>query len=98
MSFLNKTSCSENLLPHQYHDLKKKGYSAVKSYTWYLISTHSLMVQWCVCVSLPLSRKTDDQQVVAFLPVAHMYQMFPEQERWTEKKKEVEEEEVEKVK
>lgn len=40
----------------------------------------------CLCalgLSLPLSRQTDDQQVVAFLPVAHMYQMFPQQERRT---------------
>ena len=39
------------------------------------------------CLSLPLSRQTDDQQVVAFLPVAHMDQMFPEQERGTMEKR-----------
>lgn len=42
---------------------------------------------WWTCVlPLPLSRKTNDQQVVAFLPVAHMHQMFPEQERRTKEK------------
>lgn len=39
------------------------------------------------CLSLPLSRQTDDQQVVAFLPVAHMDQMFPQQKRGTMKER-----------
>ena len=37
-----------------------------------------------VCVSLPVSRKADDQQIGSFLPIAYMYQMFAEQEGRTE--------------
>lgn len=45
----------------------------------------SVRIRLCVggCLHLPLSRKTNNQQVVAFFPVAHMYQMCPEQERRT---------------
>lgn len=45
----------------------------------------NLCLSVCVASLLPLSGKTDDQKVVAFLPVAYMYQMFPEQQRGTKK-------------
>lgn len=75
-------SCVICVILINFHPLK----ASRSNHTWR--SFLSVIIRVCVCLmwlhcAVPLSGKPNDQQVVTFLPVTNMYQMFPKQQRRT---------------